>query len=544
MLKALRLVFSRMDDNLGIREYFLLRNMKISFGFVGIITVFLSMVIPVLLFVVKYPFAAIATSTGLLVAILSLFLVLKGRTRLGCSIIIVTIEVLILFVYYNTLFHTDDPSQPPLVIITLVAFSMIVLIPSGILINKFFSLFFGAGFGVAVIIMIILSGYQPLVSRAVLFAASYGIASTLIYFITGIQDQLLKKAVNESESSRRTLGDIQAMMGSMKQFKTELDGSQASISNELDRIDGMFKNNTQVYDSLFNVHGLLTGELSTTRERLTGLLDSISRITGQIESQTKIVSSHSREQESMYAVLEEISGNVKRTDEINTRLNSLAENGRNQISGSIRLIEDIGQYGKKMLDIVAVLNSLTTDTNVLALNASIEASHAGKVGQGFAVVAREIKKLSESSGKHTKDITNLIDEMSKKIKAGVDSSNSVGALLLDITNNVKASYESVTHIAGSIEDFRTRTHRMLDEIRELARLSDGIGRDSTEGSRLSKQFSDSFHTFEEYFDSFNDIMTNLRQESAKSLEILDNISSIRRENTEINRNMNELLQGR
>lgn len=542
MRYTLKTVFTKIPDNVSVMEYFEIRNVKISFGFVGILTAFLAGIVPVLLFVIKYPVGAFATAAGLVVGIVSLFFVLKVNSKLGCAFMITFMELAILFVYYNALVLSEHKETAPLVVITLIALSIIVLIPSGILIGKRYPIIFGLLYGASVLVIMKISGLKEFIDRMPLFGASYGIAAVLIYYITRIQDEILEKATKESEKSVRSLTDIRSIVKRMRSFKGDLDQSQDSILNELERIDDVFKSNNEILDAMFSVYDNLSKELSTTKNSLDLFLNSIWNITNQIENQKKIVDSNHASQETMLQTIEDIASNVKRTDEINTRLNQIAETGRDQLTRSIKTIEDLGEYQKRLQDIVNILTTVTQETNVLALNASIEASHAGSVGRGFAIVAKEIKELAKTSGKHTKDISLLINEMNAKISDSVGTVRNVGGMLIEITDNVKVSYESVARIAGSMSDFTERSRQMFEEIKQLVTITSNINENASKGDTISAEFVEGFKSFEGFFEQFNEIITRMKEYGEQSVEILKNVSIIKNENAVINTNMNELLQ--
>jgi methyl-accepting chemotaxis protein len=152
---------------------------------------------------------------------------------------------------------------------------------------------------------------------------------------------------------------------------------------------------------------------------------------------------------------------------------------------SAQLMGSLGERSKQIGEIVSVINDIADQTNLLALNAAIEAARAGEQGRGFAVVADEVRKLAERTAKATSEIGEMIkaiqDEVSravhsmeegtKRVEIGVDFSVQAGDALRNIVKSVDELHSMVQQIASATEEMSTVSEQISGDIETIASVS-------------------------------------------------------------------------
>ncbi|NOY87805.1 MAG: HAMP domain-containing protein [FCB group bacterium] len=247
--------------------------------------------------------------------------------------------------------------------------------------------------------------------------------------------------------------------------KSEKDVLGNSFKKMLDNITGVVRqltNSTNMVVSAANEIASTSIQINKGSQQQT---DQINQVTTAIEQ--------------MAATIIENTKNAKEVTDAAQNASETASTGGQIVSETVhgmqRIYEvvyqssqSIGQLAnsaQEIGDIISVINDIADQTNLLALNAAIEAARAGEHGRGFAVVADEVRKLAERTGKATKEITEMIKGIQDK------TSQAVNEMKTGI-KEVETGSEYATQAGGSLNEIVEMTGKVMDMIKQIAHASE------------------------------------------------------------------------
>jgi methyl-accepting chemotaxis protein len=244
---------------------------------------------------------------------------------------------------------------------------------------------------------------------------------------------------------------------------------------------------------------------------------SINKLNEHIDKQTAGVATSSSAIEGMIASINSVTQTLVKNAESVQELLEASDGGRAGLQEVAADIQEIARESEGLLEINAVMQNIAGQTNLLSMNAAIEAAHAGAVGQGFAVVAGEIRKLAENSGKQSKTIAAVL----KKIKSSIDkvtqSTEKVLSRFEVIDGDVRIVSEQTGKIRSAMEAQILGSRQIMEVIGQLQDIT-----------RMVKEGSDKM------LESSREVIAEDKTLEMETLEITNGINEMAAGTAQIN----------
>ncbi|GHV67135.1 methyl-accepting chemotaxis protein [Spirochaetia bacterium] len=208
------------------------------------------------------------------------------------------------------------------------------------------------------------------------------------------------------------------------------------------------------------------------------IIENINSLNDQIAVQAEDVSRSTESIETMLHNIHEVVETLTKNTENVTLLAESSEVGRNDLQTVSQDIQEIARESEGLLEINSVIENIASQTNLLSMNAAIEAAHAGEAGKGFAVVADEIRKLAESSAEQSKTISGVL----QKIKVSIDTITKSTAVVLERFESIERDINTVSkeeqRIRSMMEEQEAGSQNILEAMNRLKAITDRVKEDS------------------------------------------------------------------
>ncbi|MGL1890303.1 MAG: Cache 3/Cache 2 fusion domain-containing protein [Spirochaetaceae bacterium] len=271
-----------------------------------------------------------------------------------------------------------------------------------------------------------------------------------------------------------------------------------------------------VDESVHNV-GQMTNSLAEIKDDMEHLISqvtetsvSIESINGLIETQQEVIVEQSSSVTEVSAATEQMSASIDNVARIandkkaaSATLSSSTNEGISEMENMTEQINGITGSIDSISELTVIINEIASNTNLLAMNAAIEAAHAGDAGKGFSVVADEIRKLAENTSANSNSITSSIESISDQINRLQESSKTMTKRFDTISGEVNNFIQAFNEIVNSSDELKVGANEIVDS---MTRLRD-----------ISINLSESAHDVVDHISNINNQMAPMKSVAEKNI---------------------------
>ncbi len=287
--------------------------------------------------------------------------------------------------------------------------------------------------------------------------------------------------------------------------------------------------------SIGSIHNSLENQKRVVQSTLTAveeIKNIIADIGNHVSGQSSAVAESSASVEEMTASINSVGQSTEALKSIGKELEEIAHQGGEKIKAAVQAILDVQESYARIEEATGGITRIAATTNLLSMNASIEAAQAGAAGKGFAVVAEEIGNLAADSAAEARTIKENVQETLKRIEHGTRLSEEAGRAFDEIMTNINKTVGIIMEIANAMNEQGAGAGEINASMEHLVRLSGQISTAVAEETEGSRKVMEGIEQLDRLAREILDASTEQKTGGEEILKALEMLQEVARKNRE------------
>ena len=346
-----------------------------------------------------------------------------------------------------------------------------------------------------------------------------------------------------SSNFNNFLGKLGDIIRSIQSEAAQLGNVSSNLNDNVSRTKNAINDINQKTDVLSKNAINLSASIEETTSTVHEISKTIESLNYQIGNQANSVNESSAAIEEMVANIQSVSNNLGRASKTFTELKGASETGRNTMEGVIESVKETAQHSQQLLEANELIETIASQTNLLAMNAAIEAAHAGDAGKGFSVVADEIRKLAEDTSEQSKKIAEMLRVVVSNIGNVVDQSTDANTVFEDISGQIGNVNDLMSEISMSMNEQAEGSQQVLESLRTMQNTTTLILNGSTEMNTGASMVQNEMVNLRDFAYQVKEVTQNVSDRMEQISTSVDSVASLSGENNSLSDNLYEQTKG-
>ena len=350
------------------------------------------------------------------------------------------------------------------------------------------------------------------------------------------------KCVKFAEELKENQTKQVKIISHVKDVSEKISSSGKNLDGSIESVSALM---TQYFTNVNQIHT----SIKTQYEQVQQNKENVTKIFNAIDKMSELVSQHEKLVETTVSDVNGLTNGINKTDElikkssktINT-LTDVCSEADKDVTDSSNLVDDLASYSKNIYAIVNSISEISEQTNVLSINAAIEAARSGDAGKGFSVVAAEIRALASESSKNTNKINDILSTMISKIANIQNQQSLVSSRLKNVISENAKTQNEISDIFSVLKFQLEKSSRISSIIKDLVKTVHDISEQTLEQKNSGENLNNSLTLLTEIT---NSVLEASKEQMDSNGELKDDVNKIRSvsdENVTITNELKQILE--